>query len=258
MRRTGIGNQPEGENHERWLVSYADFVTLLFAFFVVLFASSQTDVAKVRAVSQSFTEAVDGDSTLRRIAEALRGQPVRSKKPASDPGDVAPEIPSPDALLKSSESLAASLGQDIHAGRISIAMETRGLVISLHQASFFPSGGDALLPEAIPSMHKIARVISGLPNQIRLEGHTDSRPISNTRFRNNWELSSARGIAVLQWLQSNYNFLPSRLAVVSYADTLPKVDNDSEANCALNRRVDITILNAYAATHEAASTRNGR
>src|SRR5688572_20837496 len=186
----------EPENHERWLISYADFITLLFAFFVVMFASSQTDKAKVKAVSDSVSEAFDGGSALQKITQLVRGEAAKPHARRESPQPSA--IPPSDALRQSSEALVKALQPEIESGKIRIAMEARGLIVSLQESAFFPSGGDTLLAGAVPSMEKIAEVLSKLPNHIRLEGHTDSRPISNVRFRNNWELSAARGIAVLQ------------------------------------------------------------
>ena len=252
--------ETDHENHERWLVSYADFVTLLFAFFVVMFASSQTDKAKVKAVSDSVTEAFDGGSAFQKITQLVRGQSGIEKKTKALIDGIH-DIPAADVrnndLVESSKALVSALKPEIEAGKIKIALEARGLVISLQEAAFFPSGGDTLLTGALPSMEKIADVLSKLPNQIRLEGHTDSRPIRNERFRNNWELSAARGIAVLQWLETNHRFPSSRLAVVAYADTVSKANNDTEEGRALNRRVDVTVLNENAAKQEAGIVTNG-
>jgi chemotaxis protein MotB len=206
------------ESHDRWLVSYADFITLLFAFFVLMFASSQTDKAKMRAISQSVNDAIQGR-----------------------PSELPPIKANP--LTKSSEALMEQLANEIASGKISVTMDTRGLVISLQESAFFPSGSDTLLPAAVPSMNTIARIIGKLPNSLRLEGHTDSKPISNTRFKNNWELSAARAIAVLESFTQQHGIPASRLAVVAYADTMPKAANDTEDGRAANRRVDVTVLN---------------
>jgi chemotaxis protein MotB len=104
-------------------------------------------------------------------------------------------------------------------------------------------------------MNTIARIIGKLPNPLRLEGHTDSKPISNIRFKNNWELSAARAIAVLESFAQSHGIPPSRLAVVAYADTMPKAANDSEAGRSANRRVDVTILNEQFTKHEPRNSR---
>jgi chemotaxis protein MotB len=219
--------EPVSGSHDRWLVSYADFITLLFALFVVLFASSQTDMGRTRAWSRSVSQAFDGHSAERAKHDAKT------------------------ELMKTSEALVSALAEEIGSGEIRIAMEPRGLVISLQESGFFPSGGDTLLSGAVPSMEKLASIIRKLPNPIRLEGHTDARPISNSRFHNNWELSAARGIAVLQSFQQRHGIPPERLAVVAYADTKPKATNDTDEGRATNRRVDVTILNEGALKQEA-------
>jgi chemotaxis protein MotB len=119
------------------------------------------------------------------------------------------------------------------------------LVISVREASFFASGDDALYPGTYPTIQKIARVIAGLPSQVRLEGHTDAVPIHNSRFRSNWELSAGRSIAMLELLVSRFDIPQGRLAVAGYADTVPLESNDTDQGRAHNRRVDIVILNGY-------------
>jgi chemotaxis protein MotB len=146
-------------------------------------------------------------------------------------------------LQNTFDGLEAALAKELAAGEISIRMDGRGLVVSLRESAFFPSGSDTLLPAAVPSMSKLAAAIRPLPNAIRLEGHTDSRPIRNSRFRSNWELSAARGIAVLHSFEETHGIPASRMAVVAHADTVPSATNETEQGRAVNRRVDVTILN---------------
>jgi chemotaxis protein MotB len=116
-------------------------------------------------------------------------------------------------------------------------------VVSFSQAALFPSGEDVISPKAYEGLRKIAAAIAKIPNPVRLEGHTDSRPIKNSQFFNNWELSAARSIAVLQILTERFDVLPERLSIAGYADTAPRASNDTEEGRARNRRVDIVILN---------------
>jgi chemotaxis protein MotB len=125
-------------------------------------------------------------------------------------------------------------------------MTPRGLVVSLRQAAFFPSGEDTintLDPAAVSSIDKIAEVMRGLPNPVRLEGHTDSIPIHTSRFRSNWDLSAARAIAMLDFLAGRGKVPREQLAVAGYADTAPVDTNDTPEGRARNRRVDLVILN---------------
>src|ERR1017187_3491452 len=197
MRRRRKADQHA--NHDRWLVSYADFITLLFAFFVVMFASAQADHGNAARVSASVKKALEEGQVKVVMAAILGGakdQKGKGNAMMMGPGGAQPTVqkdppPAPD-LAGSLNSLRAALKLEIEKGQIQVAMDRRGLVISLRESAFFASGGDAVYPGTYSSIEKIARAIALLPSQVRLEGHTDSVPIHNSRFRNNWELSAAR------------------------------------------------------------------
>ena len=129
-------------------------------------------------------------------------------------------------------------------------MDARGLVITLNQTAFFGSGSAEFDPSMYPTLGKIAAAIAQMDNPVRLEGHTDSRPIHNDRFQNNWELSAARSIAVLELLATRFGIAPARLAVAGYADMAPVSTNDNEEGRARNRRVDIVVLSRDAIRKE--------
>ena len=116
-------------------------------------------------------------------------------------------------------------------------------MLSLRQATFFPSGEDAVDPKTYPIVEKIAQTIRELPNPVRLEGHTDSVPIHTVRFHNNWELSAARSIGMMELLSQRFEIAPQRMAIAGYADTSPLDSNDTPEGRAHNRRVDVVILN---------------
>jgi chemotaxis protein MotB len=128
-------------------------------------------------------------------------------------------------------------------GKLEVKLEPQGLVVSLHQSAFFPSGTDAIDPKTYPTISKVAEVIRGLSNPIQIEGHTDSVPIHNARFRSNWDLSSARAISMLQLLSGKFELPENRFSVVGRADTVPVDTNESEAGRQRNRRIDIIIVN---------------
>jgi len=244
---------PEHENHERWLVSYADFITLLFAFFVVMFASSNQDKVKAKQVSESVRQALEEDHIMAKVAAVLggtvneRGQGNAQRKGPGGAKKAEAEEPPDDAvvveLLPSLEFLNRELQHEIETGRLRLTLEPRGLVVTLPQATYFPSGQDTIDPATFPVMAKVVQVIQKLPNQVRLEGHTDSVPISNARFRSNWELSAARSIAMLELLATRFHVSRDRLAIAGYADNVPVKPNDTEAGRAQNRRVDLVIVN---------------
>ncbi len=241
----------EHENHERWLVSYADFITLLFAFFVVMFASSQADKGKAQQVSDSVKRALEGEK-MSQVVSAILGGTVsdtgKGNAQMRGPGGVrqSAEVKKDQnlsELLPSLKILSQELKKEIDAGRIQINMQSRGLVVSFTQAALFASGEDVISPEAYGSLEKVAAAIAKMPNPVRLEGHTDSTPINTTRFRSNWELSSARSIAILELLSDKFGVPRSRLSIAGYADTAPVASNETEEGRARNRRADIVILN---------------
>ncbi len=246
-----------GENHERWLVSYADFITLLFAFFVVMFASTQTDKSRAKAVSDAVRKALSNGSMPPKLAAILGGTAGETgrgnammrgpggQKPVKEAIKPAPPPPQAVDLAASMKILSSQLGPEIERQDVELRLEQRGLVIGLKQAAFFPSGGDTIDPAVYPVVGKVAAVLNGLPNMLRLEGHTDSIPINTPRFKSNWELSAARSIAMLRLLRENFGVQRDRMAIVGYADTAGIDSNDTEAGRGRNRRVDIVILNEF-------------
>ena len=246
-------------NHERWLVSYADFITLMFAFFVVMFASSQTDKGKAKEVSESVKRALEENQFASRIAGILGGTVdnkglgnAMMRGPGGAQKSTAPTVPPQRIaeLLPTQRFLDEKLKEELKAGKVQLHMGSRGLVVSLSEAAFFPPGDDVVSENAYATIEKIARSLRELPNPVRLEGHTDSVPIHNSRFHSNWELSAARSIAMLELLTKTYNIPHEQLAIAGYADTAPIASNDTAEGRARNRRVDIIILNHTGLTNE--------
>ena len=250
---------PGHENHERWLVSYADFITLLFAFFVVMFASSQADKGKAQQVSDSVKRALEENHVAAAVAAILGGTTAdkgkgnaQMKGPggavhAETPPPPPPKTgsgPTPD-MAGSVNVLKSELQEEIAKGMLQVTLDQRGVVVSLRQAAFFPSGQDVIDPSTHTVFVKLGDIIRKMPNKVRLEGHTDSDPIHNGRFRSNWELSAARSVALLELLTSRYEIASARLSVAGYAETVPVADNTTPNNKALNRRVDVVILNEF-------------
>lgn len=229
-----------GTHHERWVLSYADFLTLLLAFFVVLFASANADRAKTRAVAEAVKVALSQGrhSDLNAaLAVVNNEQRVGGQSALLD-------------LLRSEKLLRKTLKEEVQRGEVDIHMEPRGLIVSLKQGALFDSGDDTVKSSAIPIIRKVANVLVQLANQLRLEGHTDNLPIHNERFRNNWELSSARSIAILQFLNAQFQIPMARMAVSGYADVVPVASNETEEGRTKNRRVDVVILSASGAGSE--------
>lgn len=241
------------ENHERWLVSYADFITLLFAFFVVMFATSQTDKGKTQQVQESVRRALEENQFVSAMASILGGDVTdkgkgnaQMKGPGGSNQTVA-EKPREGPfveLVPAMDYLSRELEAEIASGKMTVSMEPRGLVVSFREAAFFPSGTDEIPSNTYDTIAKVGQVIERLPNPTRLEGHTDSVPIrGGIRFRSNWELSAARAIAMMELLTAYSNVPREKLSVAGYADNAPVAPNDSEDGRRRNRRVDIVILN---------------
>jgi len=247
----GRKRREERENHDRWLVSYADFITLLFAFFVVMFATSQSDKAKAQQFADAIKAALDGKPlpTVTSVLGGAVGIKEQGNAQMHGPGgqknlvrETAPKGQVVE-LLPSQQVLTKELEQEIKRGKLQISMGPRGLTISFQQAALFASGDDVIVSDAYPTVRKIAAAMNRIPNPARLEGHTDSIPIHNSRFRSNWELSAARSIALLELLSSQFDVGRDRLSIAGYADTAPVGENNTEEGRARNRRVDIVILN---------------
>ena len=260
------------ENHERWLVSYADFITLLFAFFVVMFATAQKDKTKQKMVAEAVREALEHGQLTAAITGILSHSHVppagkgdsRVHAPPPDvpgtPGPALPKLDLPDSgkpgpaskedLMKSLEALRRGLEEELKSGKLTVTVDKRGLVISLREAAFFASGDNAINSAGYPIIEKIAREVSKLPNPLRLEGHTDSVPIHNARFASNWELSVARSIAMLELLRERYQFPSQRMSVAGFAENAPVDTNETEQGRAHNRRVDVVVLSAEAMSGE--------
>jgi chemotaxis protein MotB len=236
---------PEPENHERWLVSYADFITLLFAFFVMMYANSQVDKVKARQISESFRAAIDEGRVKQAFHRLIAGQaPSDSPSPMAPPSaPPPPQKPHEVELLPSLRQLRKDLDKEISSGRLEVRLEKRGLVISLRESAFFPPGNDQLEPSASGSLATIAAAIRDLPNPVRLEGHTDALPIHTARFRSNWDLSAARAVAVLEIFRDRFGIPAERMAVSGFAETAPVASNETPEGRARNRRVDVVVLN---------------
>jgi len=244
------------ENHERWLVSYADFITLMFAFFVVMFATAQKDKSKAREVAESVREALqhgqlattlEGIINHRRVLPEGKGDSRRNPAapPPSPPAENAPLASQAD-LAKAADTLTRTLEKELKKGELSVQVDRRGLVISLREAGFFASGDDTVNSGSFPIIEKITDVIGPLHNPLRLEGHTDSVPIHNARFQSNWELSTARSIAMLETLRQRYHVPSERMSVAGFAENAPADTNETAEGRMHNRRVDVVVLSAEA------------
>jgi chemotaxis protein MotB len=255
---------PAHTNHERWLVSYADFITLLFAFFVVLYASSQVDHKKVGklalAIQVAFQELGVFPASATQIPLDINDpmpfstvQAIQNVKRNTELGRIAssPE----DALAATSEQtdlstlqneLREALRKEIALHEVALRRETDGLVVSLQDFGFFDSGSATIKPESLSALDRIASILAIRTYRLRIEGHTDNVPIHTAQMASNWELSTARASALVRVLIVGHSFAPERLSAAGYAEYHPVASNSTAPGRAQNRRVDIVILSAPA------------
>ncbi len=216
------------ENVERWMVSYADFVTLLFCFFTAMYAISNVDTEKLGKFVDSMRNAFNVSGHTEGSFSIIEGIQI---------------IPPINEEIEN--DIKKSLGSLIERskGDINIRHDSRGVIISVSDRMFFDSGSAKIKDQAIEVLNDIGGYLSRIPNKIMIEGHTDNIPIHTERYPSNWELSAARAINVAKYLIKRYNIDPSRISATGYAEYRPIAPNDTPQGRAKNRRVDIVILN---------------
>jgi chemotaxis protein MotB len=228
--------------HDRWLVSYADFVTLLFGFFVVLYAFARADQKKQVQVAQ----AIDSAFKSMGVSSHSNQTPARQDAAQHPPAAMKEESLTPMQvkydLDRIQRDLSLTLAKQIATHTVSLKMGRDGLVISLHEAGFFDSGSATPKAEAVPVLRQIADRLSATPYDLRIEGHTDNVPIHNAEFDSNWELSSARATHIARLFMEMKVIPPDRLSAAGYAEFHPVDSNDTVAGRAENRRVDLVVL----------------
>lgn len=256
--------EPEkAANHERWLVSYADFITLLFAVFVTLYAMSQSDKQKVEQVAASYRSAFG----ITGVANA--GKPSVTPKvdvapiPTVKPQPQTPSVPKAakgnngktKATHKDFKQMLVSLEKKLAEQHVSEAVQVtvtpRGLVISLKEAGFFDSGSGTLKPAAFPVLAEIAKVLEPYENPLSFEGNTDDKPIHSSLFPSNWELSSTRATNIAHHFIDQYGFNPRLISVTGYGEYRPLASNSTEEGRKQNRRVDVVMLDVGAEESDA-------
>jgi chemotaxis protein MotB len=226
---------PEHVNHERWLISYADFITLLFAFFVVMFAVSQVDTAKAGRFSASFSEAV-GDPL--GMPHHDMGVFPGAEKASMDEGKAEPAAA---AKLEAVRATMMKHTQKDDLPGLIVIRRRNEIVLRLPEGVVFASGDDALKKPAVHALGVIADEIRALQMDVRVEGHTDDVPIRTGRFRSNWDLSTARATAVVLELAGPGKLPPGRLSAAGYGEFHPIAANETVEGRAQNRRVDLVI-----------------
>jgi chemotaxis protein MotB len=262
----------EHANHERWLVSYADFITLLFAFFVVMYAVSTVNEGKYRVLSETLTGAFqESPRSLNPIqvgelshstgvlpGEALTPSALQTRSPngpemakgraggeaagfdTQADTQAAARLAEQRRLGYIADTLESVLGPYVEAGQVSVTQQVAWVEVTLKSALLFPSGSAKLSDEAGRILRDLGRVLRPLPNPVHVEGYTDNVPISTGAFPSNWELSAARAASVVH-LFSRFGVDPRRMAAVGYGEFRPVADNASEEGRRNNRRVALII-----------------
>lgn len=232
---------PEHINMERWLVSYADFMTVMFILFIILFSFSQLDLEKYKALSGSLI------SEFGSPGLGGGGNPIMNF-PGTGPGTEEPKTPAQieaENLSNIMNMVTVYAQEKGISSNISLRSNEKGLHISITGTVLFNEGSATLTPEAKEFIKVIFSKLRELPNEILIEGHSDNRPIKTAEFPSNWELSSARSINVIRYLIEDFKFDPERLISAAYSEYRPLVPNTTAENMALNRRVEIIILRTY-------------
>ncbi len=244
---------PEHVNHERWLVSYADFITLLFATFTALYALSKSDADKSKAMAESMRISFGSPANTLIPMSSLDFKAVPSDKPGPSPaGKGGPKREATKADMENVKSqLQTMLMTRKLLDAVNVDVTDRGLVISLKESGFFESGKSEMKWDAYPLLGEIAANLAEYRNPVRVEGHTDTVPMRTRTFPSNWELSSARATEVVRLLSGRFGMDPKRFSAVGYAEFRPVFSNATPSGRARNRRVDLVVLNSESERAEA-------
>lgn len=246
------------DNAERWLLSYADFMTLLLAFFIIMYASSTISQSKLLIISESFKAAFGGGQTIIGNSSAVdiqkTAQYVQNKN--SDPTKMnqSKSKNNSDATTQTQQEqnklqqLQQQLNAYINANGMSKSVSTeiqdRGLVVSIQDALFFDSGKADIKPIWIKNLVEMSTMIKAIDNYIRIEGYTDNVPITTSQYQDNLALSCARAANVYRLFEQQGHINPARLSAEGYGDTRPIADNNTDVGRSRNRRVDIVVLDS--------------
>jgi len=219
---------------DRWLVSYADFITLLFAFFTTMYAISTVDNQKLNVMVDSMRTAFDTKKLESPKTPPPRNAPRATEAPSTEP---------PGTLDELKNRLSKRLEAQISGGQVGLEVDPRGLVITIREAGVFQIGSADLSPAARAVLREVADAMMDVDNPVRIEGHTDDVPIHTARYSSNWELSTARATTVIAFFVQERGLSPTRFSAAGYAEFHPRVSSNSTDARAQNRRVDIVILN---------------
>ncbi len=224
----------ERVNHERWLVSYADFITLLFAFFTALYAISTVSEGKYKVLSESL-------STAFKPQDSSYGAGRGEFRPVTDDGSPLAEG-FKAAFSGDYRKVLKTLKKFKDNRKLSLLFDQKKITIRIEGSKLFHPGSDEFIEDARPVLDKVAVVLNGMSHPVMIEGHTDNIPINTARFPSNWDLSSARSLKILKYFISVHSMDPKRLSGLGYGEYKPVDTNDTPGGRSRNRRVDIVVL----------------
>lgn len=239
MSRRNKKREEEPENHERWLLSYADFITLLMIFFIIMYSMSEMDKSKYNELASAFSVEMGGGGT--GILEGGNGTTDTETSVADK------AVTEEQKQEEVKESIDAYIDTSELNDSVTTSIEERGLVLSFNDALFFDSGNAEIKVDQTEKFADIGELLNQpalKESFIRVEGYTDSVPVSNPQYKSNWDLSALRASNVAQIIIKDSGIDPKRVSVVGYGEYRPKADNKTTEGRLENRRVDILILNS--------------
>ena len=224
---------------ETWLIPYADMLTLLLALFIVMFAMSQLDKAKLEVMSQQFSAIFSAGGGVMSGA----GDTVMPIQVPDMPADY--KAIEADKMNELRNSLDEEIKRDGYGDKVKVTLNRDGLEVSIQDVILFKSGDANVIENVSPLLSKISSMLYDLDNDIKIVGHTDNVPIRSGKFRSNWDLSAMRAINVMNFMVEKGDLKPERFSIQAYAEYMPKYDNSTEEGRAKNRRVEIFIVRKY-------------
>lgn len=252
---------PEHINLERWLISYADFITLLFATFVVLYALSQVDIKDFQALEDSLQQAFASPSLMQGAEGMMQGS-SNSLLDSTQADSLVPPLMMEYMSQRYEEQSMQEIEREVNDGAqdgefqgVEAIRTDRGIILRFNDDYLFKSGSANINPNAKTKLDKIGLMICKkfILHNMKVEGHTDNQPIKSTIFPSNWELSSARASSIIRYFIARFSFMPNLFSAVGYADTRPVANNSTAEGKAKNRRVEILILKNKFRSQESAT-----
>jgi chemotaxis protein MotB len=235
----------DGENLDRWLLTYADLITLLLAFFIVMYSMSQIDAKKFGKMSNALSGVLKGGGVAIKMGDDIGTAPGKGVMKIGHLISIGQKIKERFSNMEENDMVSSEITE-------------RGLVIHIMEKALFAPGSATLTERAQRTLNIVAEEIKNADNHIRIEGHTDNIPINTSRYPSNWELSSTRATEVVRYFIENFKLPPEKISALGYGEYRPIKPNNTDLNRAQNRRVDIVILTAEMTAAEPSSRLYGQ